>query len=186
LFVVFRLVDVDHGVQAGVERGQHRVILQGGHVQPRHHALLEQERGPEPFLFYQALRHRGEAGPVGGGQRLRVAAGDGQPHVRALVHRAQHPADEGGMQERHVGGADEGRVGVVYESAEPGGQALHRALALARVVYHLHVTRQLGKLLAFGADHDHGAAGRPREDADGAAQQRRPVPLQGRLGRAHP
>ena len=54
-----------------------------------------------------------ERGAVGGGQRLRVPARHRQAHVGPLVHRAQHPPDEGGVQERHVGGADEGHVRAV-------------------------------------------------------------------------
>ncbi len=148
--------------------------------------VLEQEGRPEPVCPDEPLRCRGELGAIGGGQRLRVPARHRQAHVGALVHRAQHPPDEGGMQERHVGGADEGHVRTVHEGAQPGGQALDGSLALPRVVYHLDVRGQRGKLLARGTNHDDRAAGRPRQDADRTAQQRGPVPLQGRLGRAHP
>ena len=82
----------------------------------------------------ETFRGDRQLGAVRGGQRLRVPARHGQPHVGALVDRAQHPADEGGVQERHVGGADEGHLGAVLESSQPGGYALHRALVFVRVV----------------------------------------------------
>jgi len=184
--VVIGLVDVDHRFQRGVERGQHGVVPERGLVQPGHGALLEQEGRPEAVGLDETFGRGGELGAVGGGQRLRVPAGHRQPHVGALVHRAQHPPDEGGMQERHVGGADEGHVRLVSEGGQAGGQALDRPLALPRVVHQLDVFRQRRQLLAVGADHHDRAAGGPGQDADRAAQQRRPVPLQGRLGRAHP
>ena len=113
------LVDVDHRIQAGVEHRQHRIVPQGRLVQPGHHALLEQEGGPQPTGLDEPLRDRRERRAVGGGQRLRVPPRHRQAHVGAFAHRAQHPPDEGGVQERHVGGADEGRVGAVRDRGQP-------------------------------------------------------------------
>jgi len=72
------------------------------------------------------------------------------------------------------------------ELTKAGGDALHRALAFLGIVDDLDVFGQLGQFLTLRADHHDGTAGGAGQDADGAAQQRGPVPLQRRLGRAHP
>ena len=90
------------------------------------------------------------------------------------------------MQERHVGGADERGFGAPAERGEPGGDPLHRALALPGIVDHHGALRQIRQVLAAGPHHDDGPLGRAGHDSDRPAQQRRPVPLQRRLRRAHP
>ena len=129
-------IDVQHRVQVRVERGEHRVPFQRGVIQRFHLAFRKEERGPQPVLFDQALGGFRERDAVRGGQRLPVAPGDRKGHIRALAlfHRAQHPPDEGRVQERHVGRADERDVGSPAQRGQPGGDTLHRALALARVI----------------------------------------------------
>ena len=168
LLVVGWCVDVEHGVQVRVERGDQGVRLQRGVVQPLDRALVEQEGGPQPVLLHQPLGPRGEPDPVRGRQRLRVSPGHRQRHVRLLplVEGAQHPPDEGRVQERQVGGADEGGVGASVERGEPGRDALHRPLAVPWVVHHHGAFRQRGEVLAAGPNDDDGPAGRAGEDAD--------------------
>jgi uncharacterized membrane protein len=188
ILVVGLRVDVEHGIQVRVERGEQGVRFQRAVVQALDGALVEQEGGPQPVFPHQALGPRGEADPVRGGQRLRVAARDRQRHVRLfpLFEGAQHPPDEGRVQERHIGSADEGGVGASVKRGEPSRDPLHRALAVAGVVHHHGAFRQLGEVLAAGPDNDDGPPGRAREDADRPAQQGGPVPLQRRLGHPHP
>jgi hypothetical protein len=186
--VIGWLVHVEHGVKIRVERGEHRVSSQRGVVEPFHPALVEQEGRPQPVLLDQAFGDFRERDPVRGGQRLRVPAGHRQGDVRAvpLVQDAQHPADEGRVQERHVGRADEGGFGLPAQRGEPGGDPLHRSLARARVLDHGGARRQAGQILARGAD-DHDRAGRrARHDPDRPVQERGPVPFERRLRRAHP
>jgi len=90
------------------------------------------------------------------------------------------------VQERHVGGADERGIGAPAERGEPGGDPLHRALALPGVVDHDGALRQIRQILAAGSHHHDRPFSRACHDADRPAQQRRPVPLQRCLGRAHP
>jgi hypothetical protein len=186
--VVRGRIDVQHRVQVRVERGEHRIPFQRVVIQRFHLALLKEERGPQPVLFDQALGGFRERDAVRGGQRLPVPAGDRKGHIRAwaLFHGAQHPPDESRVQERHVGRADEREVGSPAQRRQPGGDTLHRALTLARVVGYQGALRQLREVLAGGADDDNRAARRARHDPDRPAQQGGPVPLQGGLGRAHP
>ena len=71
-------------------------------------------------------------------------------------------------------------------AVEPRGDPLHRALALARILDHQGAPGQVGEVLARCADDHDRAVRRAGHDAGRPAQQGRPVPLQGRLGRAHP
>ncbi len=61
------------------------------------------------------------------------------------------------MEERHVGGADEGGLSPIRHGSKAGGDALHRAEPLDRVFHHLHPGRQLRQLLARRR-HDHDRA----------------------------
>ena len=186
--VVGGSIDVQHRVQVRVERGEHRVRFQRGVIQRFHLALGKEVRGPQPVLLDQPLGGSRERDAVRGGQRLPVPAGDRQGHIRAFARfdSAQHPPDEGRVQERQVGGADERDLGSPAQRRQPGGDTLHRALALARVIGYQDALRQFREVLASGADDHNRAARRSRNDADRPAQQCRPVPLQCRLGRAHP
>jgi hypothetical protein len=71
--------------QAGVERRQHGIAEQRGLVQPGYRAALEQERGPEKFVADEALSQRGQRGPVGGRQWLRVTPGTPAPRPQILA-----------------------------------------------------------------------------------------------------
>ena len=188
LLVVGGRVDVEYRVQVRVERRQHPVLPQRVIIQTRHNALLEEEGGPQPVLLDQSFGGLRERDAVRGCQGLPVAARYRQRDVRAfpLGQDAKHPPDEGRVQERHVGGADERGIGAPAERGEPGGDPLHRALALPGVVDHHGALRQIRQILAVGPHHDDRPLGRARHDADRPAQQRRPVPLQRRLRRAHP
>ena len=160
---------------------QHRVGEQGGVVQSLDLALGEQERGTQPVLLDEALGELGEADAVGGGQRLLVAAGHRQHDVRAVGWRAEdaeHPADEGRVQERQVGGGDERDVGPAGERGQAGGDPLERALALARVVDHHR--RRLGSEAGPGPAPGPRPPGRPRarrgRRRSGAAASSRATP----------
>ena len=185
LLVLGGLVDVDHRVELGVEGRDERVGPQGRVVEADDPALVEEEGRAEAVGLDEGGHHRRQARAVGGGQRLRVAAGDRQRHVDLRRQRTEHGADERRVQERQVGGADEGGVGPVDQGGQADRDPLQRAEALARVGRDLDLGRQVGQLLAGRPDHDHGAGDGAGDDRDRPPQQRRAVPVQGRLGRAH-
>ena len=181
-------VDVQDRVQVRVERGQHRVPSQRRLIQRLHPALAEEESGPEPVLLDQALGSARERDAVRGGQRLLVPAGhrQGDIGVFAVFQGAEHPPDEGRVQERQVSRADERNVGAPGQRRQPGGDTLHRASALARIVGDQGAFRQLREVLASGTDDHDRPARRPGHDPDRAAQQRGSMPLKCCLGKAHP
>ena len=81
--------------------------------------------------------HRSERGAVGGGQRLRVAAGDRQHDVRrpGRPGRASTRRTKARVQERQVGGADEGHGGgPVAAAASPTAMPCSGPRPSARVV----------------------------------------------------
>ena len=161
--VVRGSIDVQDRVQVRVERGQDRISSQRRLIQRFHPALAEEESWPEPVLLDQALGSCRERDAVGGGQRLLVPAGDWQGDIRAfaVLQDAEHPPDEGRVQERHVDGADERDVGAPGQRRQPGGDTLHRALALLRIVGNQGAFRQLRKVLAGSTDDHDRPARRP-------------------------
>ena len=171
LLVVGRLVDVDKGVEAGIECGQHRIGAQGGLIQPRDYALLKEQGQPQVLLRDQVLCGRRQRCAVGGGQRLWVATRHRQPDVGPVLQRAQDPPDEGGMQERQVSSADEGDPGPVSDGRQPGSQPLQRAQPFARVVNDVDARRQGRHSLTWRADHHDRPVGHPRDDANCPPQQ---------------
>ena len=184
--VVGRLVEVEHGVQVGVERRQRRIGKQRVGVQAAHTARLEQERGPHPVLGDESLDDVGELGPVEGRQRMAEAADLRQHHIDVVVERGEHAVDEARVQQRHVRGRGVGGRRALADGGQPCGQPLERAAALARIVDQLDPFGQLGQRLPRSAHHDDRAVDRTPHDADDAPQQRRAMPLQRGLGRAHP
>ncbi len=179
-----------HRVEVGVERADQRVRRSAASSSRVTAHSLNRNAGRSRSSLTRRSAVAASDDAVGGSQRLRVAAGDRQRDVRSRVvlyfYDAEHSSDEGRVQERHVGGADEGGFRAPLEGGEPGRDPLDRTLALARVVDHLGALGQVRQLLAAGA-HDHDRpAGRAGHDADRPVQQRRPVPFQRRLGRSHP
>ena len=123
---------------------------------------------------------------VGGGQRLRVAADVRERDVGVAVERAEHVADEGRVQERDVGRGHVRAVGAAVDGGEPGGQALQRPAPLALVLDHLHRGRQVRQVLPRRPDDDDRPVDLPADQPGDPAQERRAVPLQRGLRRAHP
>ena len=142
LAVVGRGVDIDDRVEAGIKCRQHRVGAQGGLIQACDQASGEQAGKPQAPGRHQPLRGRGQRRAVGGGQWLRIPPCQWQSHSRAILHRAQDPPDEGGVQERQVGGADERDLGPPGDRGQPRGNPLQGTQALARVVHDLGLCRQ--------------------------------------------
>ncbi len=168
--VVLARVEVAHALRV-------REVLEPARV-----AALEQRRRAELPGGDQLAEQRRERGPVGGRERL--AVGVEHRHGRVgPVRRGAYGGDEPGMQERHVGRHREGQVPV--DGLQAGEQALQRAPALARVLDDADAARQLRQLLPRRADDDHRPAGPARHQPARAPQQRRAVPVQPRLGRAH-
>ena len=120
--------------------------------------------------------------------RLPMPAGSRQGDIRAIafLQDTEHPPDEGRVQERHVGGADERDVGAPGQRGQPGGDALQRAFALVRIVGYQATFRQLREILARGTDDDDRPARRTSDNPDRAAEQRGPMPVECCLGGAHP
>ena len=184
--VVVGLVDVDQRVQLRIVPRQ-LVRQQRGVVELGDPAVPEQHPRPQVPLAQQALDQPGQRRPVAGRQRLPVAARHRQHDVHLGVREsAQHPADQRRVQEREVGRAHEGDRGALAERGQSRRQPLHRPQPLDRVGHHLDPGRKLGELLVGRGDDQDRAADGAREQGGRAVQQRRPVPLQGALGPAHP
>jgi len=188
--VLGRVVHVDQRVKAGVGGGQHRVGQQPGLVDPADGAGREQVGRAQPAGGHQFVGGRGQGDAVGGGQRLHVPPGHRESDVGAVLgqHR-EHPADEGPVQERQVGGGDKrGLRGILErgQRGQPGGDALERAQPLAGVLGHQHPVWQAGQRLAGRPDDDHGAARRLGQHARRPVQQRAVLPGQRGLGGSHP
>ena len=153
-----------------------------------HVAPLEQRLRPQRAGVDERGDPRGEAGAVGGGERLDVAPGHRERDVERRVRSqlAHHAADERGVQVGQVDGADGGHRRVPGRHGQTGGDALQRTAAGHRVVHDLHARWQRGQPLLRRPDHEHGPVDRPGGDPHRALQQRRAVPLEARLGAAHP
>ena len=90
------------------------------------------------------------------------------------------------MQERHVGRADERQPGPVADAASPVAMPRIGPSPSTGSSTTSHPRRQLGQLLPGRGDDDDRAVDGAGEQRGGAVQQRRAVPLQRGLGRAHP
>ena len=107
------------------------------------------------------------------------ALGHGQGHIGLLAHEgSEHGGDEGGMQQRNIGGGHVGSLRPPVKSAQPGRQALERPATLTGVLGHLDAARQGRKLLPGSADHNHRPLHHSADQAADAVQQGGPVPLE--------
>ena len=73
---------------------------------------------------------------------LRAGAGSREPREVPRPHppawRREHRADEGGVQERHVGGGHVRHLRLIRHGREPGGEALKWPASLGGVIHHAH------------------------------------------------
>jgi hypothetical protein len=184
--VVSGLVEVEHRVQRRVERGHRRVGEQHGLLQAPDAADLEEERGTHAVSGDQLLDRGQQHRAVGGGQRVREAARLGERDVVLAIQCVHDQAHEGGVQQRCVRRGHERYLRTSDDRRETGGQALQGPAAFALVLGDLDAPGQRRKPLPRRAHDDDRPAGRARDDARHAAQQRGPVPFQRRLRRAHP
>ena len=66
--------------------------------------LVAEQKGRPPIASCDQVGDQWREGdPVGGSERLRVTAGDREHDVELVSERAEHSADERGMEERQVG-----------------------------------------------------------------------------------
>ena len=126
--VVARLVDVDHRVEVGIERGQHRVGAQRGLVQPGDRALARTgTRGaagaPPPASRRPGPARCGRRRPAAAGSRGRPAGPRPLPRSAARSTRRTNAGCRNGMSVEQTN-AISARPAT---RGQPGGQPLHRA-----------------------------------------------------------
>ena len=125
-------------------------------------------------------------GPVDGGERLREAADLRQDDVGVVVERVEDAPDEAGVQERDVGGRRIGGGRAIAHGGEPGRQTLQRPATLARVLDDLDAVGQCRERLAGRAHDDDRPVDGATDDPGDPPQERRAVPFERGLRRAHP
>ena len=185
--VLVGLVHVEHRVEVRVERAQ-RGGRRAGHR--RRAAACGSGRRASRACAARPPPAARRAAPAPCGRRPRAAGGArgraaGRRRSRRRAARARAGRTRGaGTAGRSSRRTRRGRA--VGNGAEPDGDALHRPEPLHRVVNGLDAGRQRREVLSRRADHHDRTVDRAGEDARRAPQERGAVPLQRRLGLAHP
>ena len=154
-----------------------------GRIQPQHVDPFQQQAHPQPVAGQLLLDRRQQIGAVDGAEVVNVTVGDRHRRVvfATSCRQRQHQV---GVQERQVGARDEHGRTAARHRPQPGGDALQRAAIRCPVdgALDAHERRQL---LPVGV-HDHDRIGDALQDPGDAPHQRAAVPIEQRLGRAHP
>ena len=154
-----------------------------GRIQPQHVDPFQEQAHAQPVAGQLLLDRRQQIGAVDGAEVVNVTVGDRHRHV-VFATRCRQRQHQVGVQERQVGARDEHGRTAARHRPQPGGDALQRA-AIGRPIDGTLDARQRRQLLPVGV-HDHDRIGDALQDPGDAPHQRAAVPVEQRLGRAHP